>query len=40
MGKQKYAVCNKCGRELPRTREFFKRRLNKETGKEDFCGGH
>lgn len=36
MGKQKYAICSECGRELPRTREFFKRRLNKETGKEDY----
>lgn len=36
MGKQKYAICSRCGRELPRTREFFKRRLNKESGKEDY----
>ena len=36
MGKQKYAVCSRCGRELKKTRENFKRSVNKETGKEEY----
>ena len=36
MGKQKYAICPHCGRELKRNRENFKRSVNKETGKEEY----
>lgn len=36
MGKQKYITCECCGQLLPRTREFFKRYLNKTTNKEEY----
>lgn len=36
MGIQKYAVCNCCGINLPRTRQNFRRTVNKETGKEEY----
>ena len=36
MGKQVYQICEKCGKELPRNREYFKRSKNKETGKEEY----
>lgn len=36
MGKQKYAICPICGRELPLTRENFKRVKDKSIGKEKY----
>lgn len=36
MGKQKYALCPICGRELPLNRENFKRIKDKSTGKEKY----
>ena len=36
MGKQKYAICPICGRELPLNRENFKRIKDKSTGKEKY----
>lgn len=36
MGKQKYAICTICGRELPLNRENFKRIKDKSTGKEKY----
>lgn len=36
MGKQKYAICPICERELPLNRENFKRIKDKSTGKEKY----
>lgn len=36
MGKCKYKICKCCNQEFPATREYFKRRRNKETGKEEL----
>lgn len=36
MGKTIYQKCEKCGQELPRNRNFFKRVKIKETGKETY----
>lgn len=36
MSKCKYKICQCCKQELPATREYFKRRRNKETGKEEL----
>ena len=36
MSKCKYKICQCCNQEFPATREYFKRRLNKSTGKEEL----
>lgn len=36
MGIRKYKICECCEQELPANRTFFKRRKNKETGKEEL----
>ena len=36
MSKRKYKICQCCNQEFPATREYFKRKLNKQTGKEEL----
>lgn len=36
MREQIYQICTKCGNSFPKTREFFKRKKNPETGKEGY----
>lgn len=36
MGNKKFRICDRCNRELPANRTYFKRVKNKETGKEEL----